>query len=94
MTIDDARGFGGNFGKFLILKSPLKTLTVALRSAMSTQEILSEKEERDMIIHKNVKWLQELKFTCSFYQKIAFVYNAFPSSTNKLNFAYLLIVKK
>ena len=55
MTIDDARGFGGNFGKFLILKSPLKTLTVALRSAMSTQEILSEKEERDMIIHKNVK---------------------------------------
>ena len=37
---------------------------------------------------------QELKFTCSFYQKIAVVNNAFPSCTNKLGFAYLPTVKK
>ena len=45
MTIDDARGFAGNFGKLLVLKSPLKTSTEASRPAMNTHEILSENKK-------------------------------------------------
>ena len=52
------------------------------------------KTKKICLITEKCCMTKELKFTCSFYQKIALVYDSFPSSTNKLGMAFLLEFQK